>query len=154
MGEVQSVSAERVSRGEGLDGYAITLRFANGGVGLVNVSCLEGEHNNWSERVAVTGVGGRVFVENWRRVIGFLPGEQGKGRPTTGSRRTSARRTTRTASPSTALSASCATSSRACARGARRRARIEDGLAALRLERAVEPSVERGARVRLGDVAP
>ena len=41
----------------------------------MNVNCLEGEHNNWSERVAVTGVGGRVFVENWRRVIGFLPGD-------------------------------------------------------------------------------
>ena len=75
MGDVESVYAERVSRGAGLDGYALTLRFAGGALGLINVNCLEVEHNNWSERVAVTGVGGRVFVENWRRVIGFLPDE-------------------------------------------------------------------------------
>jgi predicted dehydrogenase len=124
MGEVESVYCERVSRGTGLDGYAITLRFASGGVGLVNVNCLEGEHNNWSERMAVTGVGGRVFVENWRRVIGFLPGTRGR---TTGSRRTSGQRTTRTASPFTASWASCATSWRACARAGRRRARSRTG---------------------------
>lgn len=75
MGDIDTVYAERVSRGEGLDGYAITLRFANDALGLINVNCLEGMHNNWSERVAVTGVGSRVFVENWRRVIAFLEGE-------------------------------------------------------------------------------
>ncbi len=75
MGEIETVYAERVSRGTGLDGYAITLRFANDALGLINVNCLEGMHNNWSERVAVTGVGSRVFVENWRRVIAFLDGE-------------------------------------------------------------------------------
>lgn len=72
MGPIVSVAAEKVSRGKGLDGYALTLRFANNGIGLVNLNCLEGEHNNWSERVAITGTGGRVFIENWRRVIGFL----------------------------------------------------------------------------------
>ena len=75
MGDIETVYAERVSRGDGLDGYAITLRFANDALGLINVNCLEGMHNNWSERVAVTGVGSRVFVENWRRVIAFLDGE-------------------------------------------------------------------------------
>lgn len=75
MGDVDSVYVEHVSQGAGLEGYAILLRFKGGAVGMVNVNCLEGTHNNWSERAAVTGVGGRVFVENWRRVIGFLPGD-------------------------------------------------------------------------------
>jgi predicted dehydrogenase len=73
MGDVDSVYVEHVSRGAGLAGYAIVLRFVSGAVGMVNVNCLEGGHNNWSERAAVVGVGGRVFVENWRRVVGFLP---------------------------------------------------------------------------------
>jgi len=76
MGEIKTVYAERVSRGAGLDGYAVVLRFANDALGLVDVNCLEGMHNNWSERVSVTGVGSRVFVENWRRVIAFLDGEK------------------------------------------------------------------------------
>jgi myo-inositol 2-dehydrogenase / D-chiro-inositol 1-dehydrogenase len=150
MGDVEAVSCERVSRGTGLDGYAITLRFANGGIGLVNVNCLEGEHNNWSERVAVTGVGGRVFVENWRRVIGFLPDdpqayhwEPEDIRPAddqnslavhgfVGELRDFAE-SVRDARPP------------ACT--------IEDGIAALVLERAVDLSVERGARVRLREAA-
>jgi hypothetical protein len=127
-----------------------TLRFANGGIGLVNVNCLEGEHNNWSERVAVTGVGGRVFVENWRRVIGFLPDdpqayhwEPEDIRPAddqnslavqgfVGELRDFAE-SVRDARPP------------ACT--------IEDGIAALVLERAVDLSVERGARVRLSEAA-
>ena len=146
MGEVESVYAERVSRGPGLDGYAITLRFASGGLGLINANCLEGEHNNWSERVAVTGVGGRVFVENWRRVIGFLPGD-----PQTYSWEPE---DIRPADDQNSLAVhgfvgelrDFALSVRdgrppACT--------IEDGIAALRLERAVDLSVERGARVRL-----
>jgi myo-inositol 2-dehydrogenase / D-chiro-inositol 1-dehydrogenase len=150
MGDVEAVSCERVSRGTGLDGYAITLRFASGGIGLLNVNCLEGEHNNWSERVAVTGVGGRVFVENWRRVIGFLPDdpqtyywEPEDIRPAddqnslavhgfVGELRDFAE-SVRDARPP------------ACT--------IEDGIAALVLERAVDLSVERGARVRLSEAA-
>lgn len=76
VGEIESVYAALVHRGKGRDGYAVTLRFANGGLGLLNLNCLEEGFNGWSERVVVTGIGGRVFVENWRRVIGFLPGEQ------------------------------------------------------------------------------
>jgi predicted dehydrogenase len=76
MGEVESVYAALVHRSTGRDGYAVTLRFANGGLGMLNLNCLEEGFNGWSERVVVTGVGGRVFVENWRRVIGFLPGSQ------------------------------------------------------------------------------
>jgi len=75
MGDIESVSAQEVQRGFGLAGYAIMLRFASGAIGTVNTNSLEEPHNNWSERVAVTGVGGRVFVENWRRVVGILPGD-------------------------------------------------------------------------------
>jgi predicted dehydrogenase len=149
MGEIDTVYAERVSRGTGLDGYALTLRFANGGVGLVNVSCLEGEHNNFSERVAVTGVGGRVFVENWRRVIGFLPGqptyywEPEDIRP---------------ADDQNSLAIHGFVGElrdfvESIQAGRAPACTIEDGLAAVRLERAVDLSIERGARVRLAEVA-
>jgi myo-inositol 2-dehydrogenase/D-chiro-inositol 1-dehydrogenase len=77
MGDIDSVYAARVRRGSGLDGYGIVLHFADGAVGVMNLNCLEGTHNNWSERVAVSGVGSRVIVENWRRVIGFLPAPNG-----------------------------------------------------------------------------
>jgi predicted dehydrogenase len=150
MGEVESVYCERVSRGTGLDGYAITLRFASGGVGLVNVNCLEGEHNNWSERMAVTGVGGRVFVENWRRVIGFLPGDA---------------RTyywepedIRPADDQNSLAIHGFVGElrdfvESVREGRPPACTIEDGIAALVLERAVELAVERGARVRLSEAA-
>jgi predicted dehydrogenase len=75
MGDIESVVADRVSRGAGLDGYAINLRFASGAVGLVNINCLESTFTNWSERVSVSGVGSSVHVENWRRVIAFVAGE-------------------------------------------------------------------------------
>ena len=149
MGEVASVYAEHVSRGTGLDGYALALRFANGAVGLVNVNCLEGEHNNWSERVAVTGVGGRLFVENWRRVVGFLPGaptfywEPEDIRPADDQNSLAIHgfvgelrdflESVRDGRPP------------ACT--------IADGIAALRLERAITMSVERGGRVGLEEVA-
>lgn len=148
MGEVETVYAERVGRGAGLDGYAITLRFASGALGLVHVNCLEGEHTNWSERIGVTGVGGRVFVENWRRVVGFLPGapalywEPEDIRPAddqnslaihgfVGELRDFVESVRDGRAP-------------ACT--------VDDGIAALRLERAVELSVERGARVALEEV--
>jgi predicted dehydrogenase len=75
MGDVVSVSAHKVERGFGLAGYLVNLQFANRAIGVINTNSLEEPHNNWSERIAVTGVGGRVFVENWRRVIGHLPGD-------------------------------------------------------------------------------
>jgi predicted dehydrogenase len=75
MGDIESVYAETVQRGFGLAGYVIMLRFASGAIGTINTNSLEEPHNNWSERVAISGVGGRVFVENWRRVIGVLPGD-------------------------------------------------------------------------------
>ncbi len=75
MGDVDTVSAERVSRGAGLDGYAITLRFCSGALGLLNINCLESSFTNWSERLSISGVGSSLHVENWRRVIAFIAGE-------------------------------------------------------------------------------
>lgn len=152
LGEVESVFAEQVSRGPGLDGYAIVLRFASGAVGLVNVNCLEGEHNNWSERVAITGVGGRVFVENWRRVIGFLP--DGPYGPQTYYWEPE---DIRPADDQNSLAIHGFVGElrdfvESVREGRRPACTIDDGLAALRLERAVEHSLERGARVRLTEV--
>ena len=76
MGDVDTVSAECVSRGTGLDGYAITLRFVSGALGLININCLESNFTNWSERLSISGVGSSLHVENWRRVIAFVAGEQ------------------------------------------------------------------------------
>jgi myo-inositol 2-dehydrogenase/D-chiro-inositol 1-dehydrogenase len=148
MGEIETVYAERVSRGTGLDGYAIVLRFANGGVGLVNVNCLEGEHVNWSERVAVTGVGGRVFVENWRRVIGILP----DGAPTYYWEPEDIR----PADDQNSLEIHGFVGElrdfvERVRDGGAAGATIEDGVAAIRLERAIELSIERGARVSLSE---
>jgi predicted dehydrogenase len=149
MGDVETVSGERVSRGAGLDGYAITLRFASGGVGLINVNCLEGEHNNWSERVAVTGVGGRVFIENWRRVIGFLPGDAQTyyWEP----------EDIRPADDQSGLAIHGFVGELrdfvvSVREGRVPACTIDDGIAVLRLERAVDLSVERGAKVRLDEV--
>jgi predicted dehydrogenase len=152
MGEVESVFAERVSRGAGLDGYAIVLRFMSGAVGLVNVNCLEGEHNNWSERVAITGVGGRVFVENWRRVIGFLP--DGPHGPQTYYWEPE---DIHPADDQNSLAIHGFVGElrdfvESVREGRRPACTIDDGLAALRLERAVELSLERGTRVRLTEV--
>ncbi|MBI3974260.1 MAG: Gfo/Idh/MocA family oxidoreductase [Chloroflexi bacterium] len=146
MGEIESVSAERVVRGIGLEGYALSLRFANGGIGVVNVNCLEGEHNNWSERVAVTGVGGRVFVENWRRVVGFLPDD-----PQTYYWEPE---DIRPADDQNSLAIhGCVGELRDFVESVREgrapACTIDDGIAALRLERATALSVERGARVSL-----
>jgi predicted dehydrogenase len=148
LGEIESVYAEHVRRGKGLEGYALTLRFSNGGVGLVNVNCLEGEHNNWSERVAVTGVGGRVFVENWRRVIGFLPDsptyywEPEDIRP---------------ADDQNSLAVHGFVGElrdfvESVREGRAPACTIDDGLAALRLEQAINLSVERHCKVLLSEV--
>lgn len=148
MGEIESVYAERVSRGFGLDGYAVVLRFASGAVGVLNTNCLEGAHINQSERIGVTGVGGRVFVENWRRVVGFLPDdaptyywEPEDIRPSddqnsldihgfVGELRDFVERVRDGGAPG---------------------ATIDDGIAAIRLERAIELSVRNGARVKLSE---
>lgn len=150
LGDVDSVVVEHVSHGSGLDGYAIVLRFVSGAVGLVNVNCLEGEHNNWSERVAITGVGGRVFVENWRRVIGFLPEN----------------RHTYYWEPDDIQPADDQNSLAIhgfvgelrnfveSVRGeATLGATIDDGIAALQLEQAIKLSVDEGERVRMSEVA-
>lgn len=148
MGEIESVFAERVSRGFGLDGYAIVLRFANGGVGLINTNCLEGEHVNWSERVAVTGVGGRVFVENWRRVIGLLP----DGSPTYYWEPEDIRPTDDQNSLEIhGFVGELRDFVLAVREGRPPAATIADGIAALRLERAIERSVNHGARVKLSE---
>jgi myo-inositol 2-dehydrogenase/D-chiro-inositol 1-dehydrogenase len=149
MGDVESVYAERVSRGAGLDGYALTLRFAGGALGLINVNCLEGEHNNWSERVAVTGVGGRVFVENWRRVIGFLPDDPQTYYWEPEDIRPADDQNSLAVHGFVGELRDFAASVR---EGRAPACTIADGIAALRLERAVDLSVERGARVRLADV--
>jgi len=148
MGEIESVYAERASRGKGLDAYALTLRFANGGVGLVNVNCLEGEHNNWSERVAISGVGGRVFIENWRRVYGFIPNE-----PTYYWEPEDIR----PADEQNSLSVHGFVGElrdfvESVREGRPPKCTIDDGIAALRLERAVNLSVEHGRKVRLSEV--
>jgi predicted dehydrogenase len=145
---LEDVYAERVSRGAGLDGYALTLRFASGGLGLINVNCLEGEHNNWSERPAVTGVGGRVFVENWRRVIGFPPDD-----PQTYFWEPE---DIRPADDQNSLAVhgfvgELRDFAQSVRDGRPPACTIDDGIAALRLERAVDLSVERGTRVRLAD---
>ena len=164
MGEVESVSADRVTRGPGLDGYAITLRFAGGGIGLVNVNCLEGAHNNWSERVAVTGVGGRVFVENWRRVIGFLPGDPENRNGADGPVGPDGLRTyywepedIRPADDQNSLAIHGFVGElrdfvERVRGGGASGATIADGIAALRLERAIELSLDRGAKVELSEV--
>jgi myo-inositol 2-dehydrogenase / D-chiro-inositol 1-dehydrogenase len=148
MGEIETVYAEHVQRGDGLEGYALTLRFRSGALGLVNVNCLEGEHNNWSERVAISGVGGRVFVENWRRVIGFLPDaptsywEPEDIRPAD--------------DQNSLASHGFVGELRDFVESVRDErvpaCTIADGIAALRLERAIELSVQRGHRVALGEV--
>jgi len=150
LGPIESVYAEKVSRGKGLDGYALSLRFANGGIGLVNVNCLEGEHNNWSERVAITGTGGRVFVENWRRVIGFLPDD-----PQTYYWEPE---DIRPADDQNSLAIHGFVGElrdfvEGIHQGTAPACMIDDGIAALRLERAVNLSVEHNRKVFLTEVS-
>jgi myo-inositol 2-dehydrogenase/D-chiro-inositol 1-dehydrogenase len=149
LGPIESVYAEKVSRGKGLDGYALTLRFTNGGVGLVNVNCLEGEHNNWSERVAITGTGGRVFVENWRRVIGFLPDD-----PQTYYWEPE---DIRPADDQNSLAIHGFVGElrdfvESLHQGSAPACTIDDGIATLRLERAINLSVEHSRKVSLAEV--
>ena len=148
MGDIESVFAERVSRGFGLDGYAVVLRFGDRAGGVVNTNCRAGGDINQRERGGGAGVGGRVFVENWRRVIGILP----DGTPTfywepedirpaddqnsldihgfVGELRDFVERVRDGGTPG---------------------ATIEDGIAAIRLERAIELSVKHGASVKLSE---
>ena len=149
MGEIETAMAERVSRGEGLDGYAITLRFAGGGLGLVNINCLESTFTNWSERVTISGVGSSVFVENWRRVIAFVAGEAEM----------------RYWEPEDIQPTDDANSLHihgfvgeirdfveSIAAGRKPASDIDDGIAALRLQEAVKRSVETGERINLSEV--
>jgi predicted dehydrogenase len=147
MGDIESVYAEMVSRGFGLDGYAIMLRFVNGGVGLINTNCLEDQHINQSERVAVTGVGGRVFVENWRRVLGFLPDtptyywEPDDIQPTDDQNSLELH----------GFVGELRDFVLSVREGRAPAATIDDGIAAIKLERAIELSIKHGARVKLSE---
>jgi predicted dehydrogenase len=115
---------------------------------LINTNCLEGEHVNWSERVAVTGVGGRVFVENWRRVIGLLP----DGSPTYYWEPEDIRPADDQNSLEIHGFVGELRDFLLAVRDDRPpAATIDDGIAALRLERAIERSVRRGARVMLSE---
>jgi predicted dehydrogenase len=49
------------------DGYLITFRFADGAIGMHNANTLETE-SNLLERVAISGQGAVVAVEDWHRV--------------------------------------------------------------------------------------
>ena len=151
MGDVDSVSAERVSRGTGLDGYAITLRFASEAVGLLNINCLESTFTNWSERVSISGVGSSVHVENWRRVIAFVAGEEEMRywepediQPTDEAN-------------SLHLHGFVGEIRDFVAAVAEDRAplsTLDDGIAAVLLQEAIERSVERGSRVHLEEIRP
>jgi predicted dehydrogenase len=154
MGELAAVYAERVSRGDGLDGYAIVVRFASGAIGLLNLNCLEHDHNNWSEHVAITGVGGRVFVENWRRVIAFLPDEQSDTSRTVYWEPPDIRPSDDQSSLAIHGFVGELRDFIESVRDGRAPAcTIDDGIAALRFERAIELSLERGERVHLEEVS-
>ena len=151
MGAIETVQAERVSRGAGLDGYAITLRFANGGLGLVNINCLESTYTNWSERLSISGVGSSVFVENWRRVIAYVAGEEGPRywepediQPTDDANNLHLHGFVGEIRDFVA----------SVAENRKPAADLEDGIAALRLQEAIEGSVESGARIALAEVHP
>lgn len=149
MGEVESVYAALVHRSTGRDGFAVTLRFANGGLGMLNLNCLEEGFNGWSERVAVSGVGGRVFVENWRRVIGFLPDSQQPHywEP----------EDVQPADDQNSLAVHGFVGElrefvASIREGRPPACSIDDGVAAVRLERAIERSIRRDASVKVADV--
>jgi predicted dehydrogenase len=152
MGNVESVYAERVSRGSGLDGYAIVLRFSQDAVGVMNLNCLEGTHNNWSERVAITGVGSRVIVENWRRVIGFLPPTGDTDPPAFYWEPADIRPTDDEASVAVhGFVGELRDFVESVRQGRPPLCTIEDGVHALRLEHAVEHSLETGNAVAIAD---
>jgi predicted dehydrogenase len=95
-------------------------------------------------------VGGRVFVENWRRVIGFLPDD-----PQTYYWEPE---DIRPADDQNSLAIHGFVGElrdfvESVREGRAPACTIDDGIAALRLERAVNLSVERGAKVPLADVA-
>jgi predicted dehydrogenase len=97
----------------------------------------------------VTGVGGRVFVENWRRVIGFLPESQQPDywEP----------EDVQPADDQNSLSVHGFVGELrefvlSIREGRPPACSIDDGIAALRLERAIERSIRHGAPVLLADV--
>jgi myo-inositol 2-dehydrogenase/D-chiro-inositol 1-dehydrogenase len=146
MGDVESVYAETVERGFGLAGYAIMLRFTSGAIGTINTNSLEEPHSNWSERVAVTGVGGRVYVENWRRVIGLLPGDAPRYYWEPEDIRPSDDQSSLEIHGFVGELRDFVESVRT---GREPGATIQDGIAALRLERAIERSLAEKRSVRL-----
>ena len=150
MGEIDTVYAERVCRGKGLDGYAITLRFASGALGLININCLESTFTNWSERLSISGVGSSVHVENWRRVVAFVAGEDEM----------------RYWEPEDIQPTDAANSlnlhgfvgeirdfAAAVAEGRAPLATLHDGIESVRLQEAIERSVETGQRVAMKEIA-
>ena len=89
MGDVASVFASYVSRTGGITGrpktyaevmrerdpaapqqeaWLLNLQFESGAVGFVQTNCLE----RVQERVAITGVGSWIVVDDWRRVTAYL----------------------------------------------------------------------------------
>jgi predicted dehydrogenase len=50
------------------EAWLLTLKFANGGVGFLQTNCLE----RVQERVKITGHGGWIVVDDWRRVTAYL----------------------------------------------------------------------------------
>jgi predicted dehydrogenase len=149
MGDIDTVTAARVERGFGQAGYAIMLQFASGAIGTINTNSLEDPHSNWSERVAVTGVGGRVFVENWRRVIGLLPDDTSRYYWEPEDIRPSDDQNSLEIHGFVGELRDFIDSIRENRPPA---ATIEDGIAALRLERAVERSLAEQRTIRLEEV--
>jgi len=149
MGDIESVHAERVERGFGQAAYAILLRFASGAIGTVNTNSLEDPHSNWSERVSITGVGGRVFVENWRRVIGLLPDDTSRFYWEPEDIRPSDDQNSLEIHGFVGELRDFVESVR---EGRAPAATIEDGIAALRLERAIERSLAEHRTVQLEEV--
>ena len=151
MGDVDTVSAERVSRGAGLDGYAITLRFCSGALGLLNINCLESSFTNWSERLSISGVGSSLHVENWRRVIAFIAGEDEMRywepediQPTDAANSLNLHGFVGELRDFvTSVAGSHAPAST-----------LQDGIESVRLQEAIELSVHSGRRVALKEIAP
>lgn len=50
------------------EAWLLTLRFTSGAVGFIQTNCLE----RVQERVTITGVGSWIFVDDWRRVTGYV----------------------------------------------------------------------------------
>ena len=72
--EVESVYAEHVNRGSGLDGYMILFKYKNGAIGSLNANCLE-QMDNYTEMLNVSGEGSFVLVLSWRDLIYMVKGQ-------------------------------------------------------------------------------